>query len=190
MLPDGSFGIAATQVTETLGLQPANGHSSRDIKALLGKEFQPAKVATELNPNKSVVLTLEQFALVCVKLTAKGNKLAERLLEIHASASFTSIVSSAFGVKFTQEQVVQWVAARETHKKGFHPLFTRWLKSDGIECTEYGREVNRLKECTGLPKVNIEEYSEDELKRLNTSELVYDRLRSNGLSHSDALNLL
>jgi hypothetical protein len=74
MLPDGSFGIAATQVTETLGLQPANGHSSRDIKALLGKEFQPAKVATELNPNKSVVLTLEQFALVCVKLTAKGNK--------------------------------------------------------------------------------------------------------------------
>lgn len=63
--------ISVQQVADVFSLFQTN--ATRDIKRLLGKDSQLSKVASELNPNPTSVLTLEQFEKVVFELSLKGN---------------------------------------------------------------------------------------------------------------------
>jgi hypothetical protein len=188
MLPDGSFGIGVSQIASVFSF--LNHNLSRDVKALLGDSFQFLKTTSELNPKVINYITLQQFVSVCRALDKKGNELAGRLIEIHLEASFTSIVCSAFGVKFTQDDLIKKVEFRSVHLKGYHPKFTRWLKQDGVTGMEYGVRCNELKRKVGLPLLPVDDYDKDELAKMNLAEAMYDRLRCKGLNHEDAFDLV
>lgn len=59
MFEDGSYGVAIPQVSD-LFLDNRNA-ASRDLKRLMGKDFQPIKAKTELNSKAVNVLTLDQL---------------------------------------------------------------------------------------------------------------------------------
>jgi hypothetical protein len=190
MLPDGSFGIGVSQIASVFQLDKTI--ATREVKALLGNGFQLDKTTSELNPKAVNYVTLKEFTSVCRALDKKGVEVAGRLIEIHLESNFTSVVSSAFGVKFSQEQVLQWVEARDTHKKGFHPLFTSWCKSDGCATGfDYIKKLSSFKVHCGLPgNLGVNDMTEEQLKQLNTGEIVYNKLRSKGMTHSEALDYL
>jgi hypothetical protein len=184
-LPDGSYGIGISQIASVFSF--LNKNMSREVKALLGNDISFLKTKSELNSKDVNYITLPQFVSVCIQMLKKGNALAERLLEIHAEASFTSIISSAFGDKFTQEDLAEKVELRMVHKKTF-PLMTRWFHSDGVK--NYGMEVNRFKRAAGLPIKSVDLYSKYELFEANASERTYDKMRTRGMCHTEALALV
>jgi hypothetical protein len=100
VLPDGSYGIGVSQVASVFQLDKSN--ATREVKALLGEGFQLDKITSELNSNPVNFITLPQFLIVCVELLAKGNKIAKKLMLIHAKTPLNSIVSSAFSTGISQ----------------------------------------------------------------------------------------
>jgi hypothetical protein len=193
MLPSGEFRIAVTQVWSLLQLSAIPTNATKDVKALLGGEVRYSiteKVSSDINSQAVNTITLDAFGLVLVAAAKKGNKLANEMCLRLVGASLIAIVSAAFGVKFSQEKVVQHVEFREVHTKGFHPKFTRWLKQDGVTGSKYAFVVNNLKRQVGLPLVSVDDYTTAELATLNLAEQMYDRLRTKGMTHTEALALV
>ncbi len=86
-LPDGSYAIAVSQVVEIFqrsneGFQFAKNHASRDIKYLLGKDFQFAKSASEIHPKKVNILTIEQFGELAFHVAFRGNDVAKAISKL------------------------------------------------------------------------------------------------------------
>jgi hypothetical protein len=190
MMPNGEFRIAVSQVHHLLPKLITQNNATREVKALLGKDSHYSsteRVASELHSKTVQTITLDQFTRVLIAASKKGDVTASEMCHSLVGASLASIVSSAFGIKFTQEQLTQWVEARDTHKKTF-PLLTRWLKEDG--CDNYGKAVNIFKAKAGLPRLTVDDYTKDELFQANASERMYDRLRIKGMEHDAALELL
>jgi hypothetical protein len=194
MLPDGSFRIAVSQVSQLLPESVRQNQASRDLKALLGKDSQfdntTEKVLSELNPKEVNTITLEQFLYVLNKSAFKGNETAQEMLLSLSGASLLSVVSDAFGVKFTQEQTVAYVASRTEHLRNFHPRLTIWFKADGARDRDYPRLVNQFKAYADLPAKPVNEYSDEELRLANTAETKYCAYRKVGISHEQALRYL
>ena len=190
MLPDGSFGIGVSQIASVFSI--AKDHATRDVKALLGKGSSLAKTTSELHSRPVNFITLKQFTSVCLELTAKGNEIARRFMAIHVEASLISIVSYAFGVKFEQEQMVEYVESRETHRKLFHEIFTSWLKSDGCSSgLDYMKRLSSFKKACGFPgNLSVNDMTEEQLEKLNLKEQFYNMLRAKGMGHDDVLNLI
>jgi len=95
MLPDGSYAVGLAQLNPLLAVPQKN--AARDLKSLLGKEFQYLKVASELNPRKVSILTLPQLSTVVKGLAKQGNKQAWKLLDACFLEKMERIFDSAFG---------------------------------------------------------------------------------------------
>jgi len=190
LLPDGSFGVAVTEANNLLTFSAHQNHASRQVKALLGEGFQPTKVASELNPNAVVVLTLAEFELLVRKLDRAGNKKAQELVDACVGLSFVQRFSDAFGVKFEKAERDLWLEARKGHRESFHPLYTQWLKSDQPNRKDYGAMVDKIKTYAGVPLIPVEEYSASDLKKLENAYVIYDNRRRRGESHWEALKNL
>ena len=70
MFDDGTYGIAVPQICSIF--QFPIKHASRDIKALLGKDFSFPKVRTTLNSKAVNALQLIDFERLLFELTIKG----------------------------------------------------------------------------------------------------------------------
>lgn len=79
MMPDGSFGVVVPQAASLFYIP--NNQTSRDFKALLGKDFSFEKWATVLNPKKVNVIRLPDLKKLTFALALKGNEKARELLE-------------------------------------------------------------------------------------------------------------
>jgi len=110
MLPDGSYAIAVPQIAELIGF--SNDHSSRDIKALLGKDFQFAKVVSELHPKAVNTLTIKEFSLLLIELTAAGYPVARALASVFAEEAIDRRYDTAFGKKVSESERNQILAQR------------------------------------------------------------------------------
>lgn len=189
LLPDGSFAVGVSQIS---ALFPAiQNNPSREVKALLGKGIQLVKAASELNPNRVNIVSLEQFSLVVFELALKGQSEAVEFVRALHGLSLHQLFSDAFGIKFEADDRQEWLKQRMLHKKQFHPNLTRWLQADGCkEGKDYAAAVNRFKACANLPIKPVAEYSEDELTLLNNAEVSYNMARKLGHSHDESLRYL
>jgi len=114
MLPDGTFAIALTQVSDLLELRKSD--ASRNIKALLGKDLELRKQSTEITNNKIAVLTLEEFTDVIKSAALKGKASALNLVVMLAGLSLEQLWSDAFGIKFEREERQAWIKQRQNGK--------------------------------------------------------------------------
>ena len=110
MLPDGSYAIGVSQIAELM--QSAKDHSSRDIKALLGKGFQFAKIASELNPKAVNIVDLITFRKIIRALDKQGNPVASALVDAFIEESIDRRYDTAFGKKVTESERNQILAQR------------------------------------------------------------------------------
>jgi hypothetical protein len=191
MLPDGSFRIAVSQVSQLLPEFTTPNNALRELKALLGKDSSllntTEKILSELHSQAVNTVTLETFNAVILELGLRGNETAKDMLRALSGASLLSVVSDAFGVKFTQEQTVEVVFRCTEHLNIFYSTLTVWWKSDGAEQSEYSQLVDEFKLCANLPAKPVSEYSTEELQLANTAETIYCAYRRIGISHEQAL---
>jgi hypothetical protein len=110
MKTDGSFFIAAPQASELFQFVKTN--VSRDIKAILGEDFQFVKITTELHPKYVNCLTLVAFRKLMFELVLKGNIVAIELSRALVDLTLEQLFCDSFGVKFEAEDRQNWLVER------------------------------------------------------------------------------
>jgi hypothetical protein len=133
MLPDGSFAISVSQCSELF--QFDKNQASRDLKRILGADFQFDKIASELHPKAVNYITLLQFEKLIILLSAKGNKIALELNLALVGLSLKQVFCDAFGIKFDAEDRQNYLKARMAGIKTRRTLTDEvkdWLKENEI----------------------------------------------------------
>ena len=163
-------------------------HAARQVKTILGKDYQLLKLKSDLHSQAVSVVPIEKVSIVLFELAKKGDTKAEFTLRMLLSLSITQLAYDAFGVKFNAIERANFITAFAQHNKQFHPLLTSWLKTDGV--IDYGTEVNYFKLCAGLPIKPIKEYDDVTMAKMNKAEIEYNMLRKLGMTHAVALTHL
>jgi hypothetical protein len=114
LFEDGSFGVAVPQVCSIF--QFDKNQASRDIKTILGKDFQFDKVRTTLHPKAVNVLQLKDFEKLLVEMTIKQNPIAIEMSRALIGLSLTQLFADSFGLKFEKEDRQNYLKARQQSK--------------------------------------------------------------------------
>jgi len=110
MLPDGSYAIAVPQIADLIGLDKSQ--ASRNIKRLLGKDFRLSKITTEYTNAAVNTLTIKEFSLLLVELTAAKHPVARALASVFAEEAIDRRYDTAFGKKVSESERNQILAQR------------------------------------------------------------------------------
>jgi len=137
MLPDGSFAVAVSQVASLFSVPLKN--TSRDFKALMGKDFQFLKAGSELHPKPINIMSLPEFELLIQKLDRSGNIPAQEFRDSLTGLALHQLYCDAFGVKFEQQDRQLWLKERQDGKFYRRSLTdaTKYLIDQG-ESLNYG----------------------------------------------------
>jgi len=188
MLPDGSYAISISQANTLLAFSSTQNHASQSLKRILGAAFRPHKLATELDNTLMNVISLTDFNLVLIRLTAAGNEAAFKLLETLSALSLHQLFSDAFGVKFEAEERQDWLTYRQCHRDSYSKQFAYWADVDGcLEGWQFGRRRNQFKTAINLEIKSVNLYTSKELHILNLADAKYDLLREVGKTHIEAM---
>lgn len=196
MLPDGTFRIAVSQFAEEFQL--AKDHATREVKALLGKDFQLAKTASELNPKAVNVMTIEQMETAIVSLAIKGDVKAQAWAKASVGLTFTQLACDAHGIKFEAKERSSWLADRVYGKVARRTL-TDALKdygyTDGFQYARltilcynklgWGEDYQAYKE-SGAKKFR-DSLNDRELRQLERLESFVERRMSQGMHPEQAI---
>jgi hypothetical protein len=117
---DGKFAVAVPQICQLFQILSKN--ASRDIKALLGKDFQFLKYRTELHPKAVNALTLIDFERLLRKLDKASNPVAESICDDLVGLSLHQLFSDAFHVKFESDERQEHLKVRQESKLVRHNL--------------------------------------------------------------------
>lgn len=189
-MPDGTYGVTARQANDILQFSTHPTHISRTVKRSLGKDYRLTRLSTELTNNPQLVLTLEQFEMLVKVLAKKGNQDAIQFALDTMGVSLRQRFADAFGEKFEKEEREKWIKQRSSHKVGYKPRFTCFLKQDDPNRKDYGKQMNIFKSKIGLRRDSVNEYDLDELDHLNRYEFAYQALRNSGFDHYGAVQEL
>lgn len=193
MAEGGRFGVAVPQYADIF--ETSRNTASRDLKRLLAKVSQTSieleQWKTPFNQKAVNVIPLESWSRLIVELAISGNEKAIEILRDLNDLGWHQLFCDAFHVKFTEEDRQNFLRERQLHRPRYHPLLTFWLqKDDCVHGWEYGRKVNEFKEASKLPIICIDEYSADEMSKMNRSEAVYNAMRTAGHTHKETLRYL
>ena len=156
MFEDGSYGIGVPQICSIF--QFPIKHASRDIKALLGKDFQFPKARTTLHPKAVNVLQLIDFEKLLRKLDRKGIKAAQEITDDLIGLSLTQLFSDAFGKKFEKEERQNYLLARQQGKKARMSLtdgMKAWGEKTGLKPNYGGATTNTYRALFGKTKKEL-----------------------------------
>jgi len=171
MLPDGTFGIALSQIA-CLNLVPPN-RSLKQIESLYGITFPShRKVKSVLNSKEINFVGLQDFEKLLLKAAIKQNPLAIELMENLVGLSLHQLYCDAFEQKFEKEDRQEYLKARQEGieiRKEFTDYCQKYCdnnqKSDNYRkfiyrnCTDclykalFGRTTAKLKDdwiCTNV----------------------------------------
>ncbi len=188
---EGTYYIAASQANNLLAFSAHTNNTSKLLKGLLGEASPPIRLKTELNSNPVTAITLSAFEKLLAVLDRKGNKQAQILRDSLVGLSIHQLFSDAFGIIVEKDERQLKLTQLLHHNKNFHPVFTSWLKLDGLTSgVRYGNEVNRLKVAAKVPLIPIQEYDGQQMILLNVAEARYDLARKLGKDHKEALQVI
>jgi hypothetical protein len=163
---DGNFYIAVPQVSERF--QFDTNQASRSIKRLLGINFQFDRAKTSLNPKAVNVMSVPDFERLIAKLDRTGNIRAQEFRDDLVGLSLHQLFCDAFGLKFEQEDRLNWLMLRQESKVLFWelasavktwmagrycgaPEFTYYKNAfDALNLALFGMQSAKIKEALGL----------------------------------------
>jgi hypothetical protein len=108
------FGVAVPQVCNLFQFLKKN--ANRDIKTILGEDFQFLKWCSKLNPKSVNVILLPDFEKLLFELALKQNTTAIEISRDLIGLSLHQLFSDAFNIHFEKEQREKWQYQRKQGK--------------------------------------------------------------------------
>jgi len=164
---DGNFYVAVPQISERF--QILNKNAARHFKSLLGGNFQFLKARTELNPKAVNVLSVPDFERLIARLDRSGHVGAQEFRDDLVGLSLHQLFCDAFGIKFEQEDRLNWLMLRQESKMLFWELASavkRWMAGrycgapeftyyknafDALNIGLFGMQSAKIRQELGLP---------------------------------------
>jgi hypothetical protein len=138
--------------------QTTRNTASRDIKRLMGKDFETSKWLTKFNNKAINVLSLVNFEKLLAKLDRTGNAKAQEIRDSLIGLSLQQLFCDAFDIKFAKEDRQKWLICRQRTKITFRP-FTDQLKAYGFtKPQEYANFISLFQ-----TRMNIKNGTRDQL---------------------------
>ena len=188
--PDGSYHFYINQLNAKLGIKAGNKTGKKYLKPLLDEHpnrVNKARIKEVKSPLKTLSLELVTQAIGIY--ASIGNTKCQAIAFACMAEALERRADKAFNVQRTEEERNKRLTERTSHRSGYRPYLTDWLKRDGFtEGWQYGQAMNQLKTNLNLPLKHIDTYSYEELSKLNRGEYAYNTLRNIGIGHSAALN--
>lgn len=152
MLPDGSYGISATQSNKFLKFAGHPNYVNRSLKRLLGEGFAPIRVSSELNSNKVNVLPLEQFKQLIRILDKQGNPIAAAFVDAMITEAIERRFDHAFNVKRSEDERNERLKLRMSRLLA-RSNWTDTLKQRHLDLFGINPQAEQYKQWTG--EVNL-----------------------------------
>lgn len=191
-MPDGSYWFSQNQLEISLDIRTRNQTGKTHLKPLL--EASPShrnQIKIVGNNATAKVLHIDLVTQAIGIYAGLGNQKCMAIAIACMAEALERRADSVFGKIRTEQERNERLKARVQHKTQFHPLYTQWLKQDGIsEGWQYAAKVNELKQRSGLPLVPIGEFDSMQMQRFNSAEIIYDAIRRSGMSHESALKMV
>lgn len=102
MLPSADFAISVSQIAEIFELLKNN--ATREVKAILGKDFQLLKCSSELNPKPVNIVLIKDFKKIIRFYDKLGHPMAEALTDALLEEGIERRFARAFGVKIEEAE--------------------------------------------------------------------------------------
>lgn len=208
MLPDGSFGMSQSQISELVGIEPrqfANRISnSKRGKTLAAKGLvahRKVKVDDSIKATNNTIIDLDWVVSVLNVCGRNGFEAAYDLIDDLAGYGLRKIFSDAFKVKFDSEDAQAWLKERQ-EGKFYRRTFTdavKHLKDKGesinyayVTMVVYGKckltaDYYAYKQEVGDSKFRDTLTDIDLRKIAKMEELTADYIMVDGMSLEDAM---
>lgn len=185
---EGKFYVGVPQVAEQF--QFPIKHASRDIKALLGKDFQFPKFKTKLNPKAINAIPLENFAKLIVAVANSGNIIAQQLRDDLIGLSLHQLFCDAFNVKFEQEQRQEFLKWRQITREDFHPILTDSIQRNLCPSSskEWAKYIWEFQDKLGIDSKTRDSLPPAKLARLAIAQNTAAILLDTGMSWKQVLS--
>jgi len=154
-------------------------HASRDIKSLLGKDFEFPKLKTPLNPKAINAVPLDRFESLLFELALKGNEGAISFSRMLIGLSLRQLFSDAFKVKFEEEERQEFLKWRQITRLDFHPVLTDSIQRNvNPNPNEWGKYIKQFQDSQGVESGTRDKLPPEKLARLaiaqNTAAVLLD----------------
>jgi hypothetical protein len=208
-LPDGSYGVAVSQVASLFFITPNN--ATKTVKSLLGIDSSLLQIRSELYSGNVNYITLPQFEKVLFKLAVKGNERAIALGEILVGLSLEQLFSDTFGVRFDKEERKARINNRRVGKstrKTLTDVIKDWCDSNNctekvqpycIYCSDqinlllFQMKASEMKEAKNLGKADLlrDNFNSEELRRVEAIEQrMIERIILDNMKPTDAIKIV
>ena len=102
MLPNGDYAIAVSQIAEHFQFSPS--HATRQVKALLGKDCNLTKVASDIAKRPVNTLTVAQFKAFVLAASKQGDPIAGAFVDALVEEGIERRFDTAAGVKVSEAE--------------------------------------------------------------------------------------
>ena len=181
----GTFYVAVPQIADRFSF--AKNQASRDLKALLGADFQFLKLKTPLNSKSVNAVSLPEFEKIMFELALKGNQGAIEMSRALIGLSLHQLFSDAFGQKFEAEDRQRWLQTRFNTKHDFRPLTDQLQRYGFKEPWEYAKFISAMQTRIGLSNGTRDLADFDTLNKLERVQTKLTAYMECGLKPYDAL---
>lgn len=188
------YWVSTPEISESFGWEPkriSEKLTSKSLKAFAGKEIKIRKGAR--GRGNAGMFNSRDFSIIVAWQAQEGNTGALSLLIALTKEAIERRIDNSLGLSKSEEDYEVRTASffRELARKSFMPKYTDWLKLDqdngDIKQRNYGILVNQLKLAAGLDKVNIDNYTQDDMERWSEAITCYNFARKSGHTHKQAL---
>jgi len=102
MMPDGAYAIAVPQLADIF--QYRRNYASQTFKRILGDDFSPHKISTELGKQKINVINLPEAVRLIKALAINGNPIADEFLDAILEEGLDRRFARAFNLRVDEEE--------------------------------------------------------------------------------------
>lgn len=184
------YWIAVPDVEKAMGWRANSGREkleAKSLKALAEAEstnIQVGKSKIEYQNQRYSCMSTQTFFLILNNEANAGNTKVLPFLVALAKEALERRIDEALGVTVAPEtrELSTKEFCRKLHRESYIPKFSCW-NDTGIE---YAKFCNAYKRALGLPTVNIDEYSEEQLKLWVCGIETYNTLRHTGFTHEES----
>lgn len=178
LLPDNTYGFKVYDLHRITEI--GEKHCSDICKAVLGKEN--LRSTKTVKSNRSInYISLKELAVVLSHRVVNEDEKASAVLKYFP---LSDLWDTAFdrNTKLVPTQ-------KDIHHKIYNKAIVKWAlkdtKSGGVETM-----FRCFRLAIGLPNKKIKNYSEDQMYRLTTAEIIYSTARECGMNHFKALDIV
>ena len=187
---DGNYYIVVPELEKALTWRANSAReklASKSLESFAGKALTLGKKKAPHGGMYSVI-SVKDLSVLLTWAALEGNENARNLLTATFAESLERRIDAGLGIANDEQKYEDNTREfyRELARKNFRPMLTDSMNGS-FHSGQWGKEINLFKSALGLPQVNIDEYTHEQIECWSNGIVTYNSYRECGLTHRNSL---